>query len=90
MTYAEVVEGIRATIASYTQALDDGRTDDVGRYANHDVDDTTYGLLRPLPPTLDQPRQPPGDEPAHNARTPRDCQTFLHACQLRTKAAPIP
>jgi ketosteroid isomerase-like protein len=29
MTYAEVVEGIRATVAAYTQALDDGRTDDV-------------------------------------------------------------
>ena len=28
-TFAEVVEGIRATIAAYTQALDDGRTDDV-------------------------------------------------------------
>ncbi len=28
-TYAEVVEGIRATLAAYTQALDDGRTDDV-------------------------------------------------------------
>ena len=28
-THAEVVEGIRATIAVYTQALDDGRTDDV-------------------------------------------------------------
>ncbi len=28
-TYAEVVEGVRATIAAYTQALDDGRTDDV-------------------------------------------------------------
>ena len=27
--YADVVEGIRATIAAYTQALDDGRTDDV-------------------------------------------------------------
>jgi SnoaL-like domain len=27
-TYAEVVEGVRATIAVYTQALDDGRTDD--------------------------------------------------------------
>ena len=27
--YAEVVEGVRATIAAYTQALDDGRTDDV-------------------------------------------------------------
>ena len=29
MKYAGVVEGIRATIAAYTQALDDGRTDDV-------------------------------------------------------------
>jgi hypothetical protein len=28
-SYAEVVEGVRATIATYTQALDDGRTDDV-------------------------------------------------------------
>ena len=28
-TYAEVAEGVRATIAGYTQALDDGRTDDV-------------------------------------------------------------
>ena len=27
--YADVVEGVRATIAAYTQALDDGRTDDV-------------------------------------------------------------
>ncbi len=29
LTYAEAVEGIRATIARYTHALDDGRTDDV-------------------------------------------------------------
>jgi hypothetical protein len=28
-TYADVAEGVRATIATYTQALDDGRTDDV-------------------------------------------------------------
>ena len=28
-TFGEVAEGIRATIAAYTQALDDGRTDDV-------------------------------------------------------------
>ena len=28
-TYAEAVEGIRATIAAYTHALDDGRTEDV-------------------------------------------------------------
>jgi hypothetical protein len=29
LTYAHVAEGVRATIAAYTQALDDGRTDDV-------------------------------------------------------------
>ncbi len=28
-TFAEVAEGVRATIAAYTHALDDGRTDDV-------------------------------------------------------------
>ena len=28
-SYAEAVEGIRATIVAYAQALDDGRTDDV-------------------------------------------------------------
>ena len=29
LTYADVVEGVRATIAAYAQALDDGRTDDI-------------------------------------------------------------
>jgi len=29
VTYAEVAEGVRNTIAAYTQALDDGRVDDV-------------------------------------------------------------
>ena len=29
MTFAEVAEGVRAALAAYTQALDDGRTDDV-------------------------------------------------------------
>jgi hypothetical protein len=29
LTYAEVVEGVRATLAAYTHALDDGRTEDV-------------------------------------------------------------
>jgi hypothetical protein len=28
-TYAETAEGVRAAIGTYTQALDDGRTDDV-------------------------------------------------------------
>lgn len=29
LRFADVTEGVRATIAAYTQALDDGRTDDV-------------------------------------------------------------
>jgi hypothetical protein len=29
LTFADVAEGVRATIAAYTLALDDGRTDDV-------------------------------------------------------------
>ena len=29
MSFAEVAEAVRATIAAYTQALDDGRTDEV-------------------------------------------------------------
>lgn len=29
LSYADVVEGVRAVIAEYTQALDDGRADDV-------------------------------------------------------------
>ena len=29
LSYADVAEGVRATIAAYAQALDDGRTDDV-------------------------------------------------------------
>ena len=29
MSYADVAEGIRATLAAYAHALDDGRTDDV-------------------------------------------------------------
>jgi hypothetical protein len=28
-TFADVVEGVRATLAAYTHALDDGRTDDI-------------------------------------------------------------
>jgi hypothetical protein len=29
MTFADVAEGVRATIAAYAQALDDGRTEDI-------------------------------------------------------------
>src|SRR3954453_4803363 len=30
MTYAEIAEGVKRTIAAYTQALDDGRPEEVG------------------------------------------------------------
>ena len=32
LSQADVAEGVRATIAAYTQALDDGLTDDVDRH----------------------------------------------------------
>ena len=65
MTYAEAVEGIRAAIAAYTQALDDGRTDDVvatfcpdgvvdmpgmGTYAGHDALRVAYEGWKPRRP----------------------------------------
>jgi len=65
LTFADVAEGVRATIAAYTQALDDGRTDDVvatfcpdgvcdipgmGTHAGHDALREAY--------TRWQPRQP--------------------------------
>ena len=65
MTYAEVVEGIRATIAAYTQALDDGRTDDVvatfcadgvveipglGTHVGHDALRAAYAGIEPRRP----------------------------------------
>ena len=64
-TYADVVEGVRATIAAYTHALDDGRTDDVvatfcpdgsvelvgtGRFEGHDSLHETYTGWRPRRP----------------------------------------
>ena len=63
--YAEVVEGIRATIAAYAQALDDGRTDDVvatfcpdgvseiagmGTYEGHDALREAYAGWKPRRP----------------------------------------
>jgi hypothetical protein len=60
--YAEVVEGVRAAIATYTQALDDGRTDDVvatfctdgvcdipglGTYEGHDALREAYARVKP-------------------------------------------
>ena len=64
-TYAEVVEGIRATIAAYTHALDDGRVDDVvatyspdgvfdmpevGTFEGHDALRAAYEGWRPRKP----------------------------------------
>jgi SnoaL-like domain len=64
-TYAEVIEGVRATIAAYAQALDDGRTDDVvatfcpdgvcdipgmGTHAGHDALRDAYCKWKPRRP----------------------------------------
>ena len=64
-TYADVVEGIRATIAAYTHALDDGRTDDVvatfctdgvvdipgmGTHVGHDALRAAYTKWKPRRP----------------------------------------
>ena len=64
-TFAEVAEGVRATIAAYTQALDDGRTDDVvatfcadgvteipglGTHEGHDALRQAYGGWKPQRP----------------------------------------
>ena len=65
MTFADVAEGVRATIARYTQALDDGRTDDVvatycpdgafelpgrGTYEGHDALREAYTKWEPKIP----------------------------------------
>jgi hypothetical protein len=64
-TYAEVAEGVRAVIAAYTQALDDGRTADVvatfcpdgsvdipglGAYEGHDALHDGYATWQPKRP----------------------------------------
>jgi hypothetical protein len=64
-TYAEIVEGVRATIAAYTHALDDGRTDDVvatfcpdgvcdipgmGTHVGHDALRDAYARWKPRRP----------------------------------------
>jgi hypothetical protein len=64
-SYAEVVEGIRATIAAYTHALDDGRTDDIvatfcpdgvveipgmGTHVGHDALRVAYDKWKPRRP----------------------------------------
>ncbi len=65
MTYADVVERIRAALAAYTQALDDGRTDDVvatfcedgavdlpgmGTHVGHDALRAAYTKWKPRQP----------------------------------------
>jgi hypothetical protein len=64
-TYTEVVEGVRRAVAAYTQALDDGRTDDVvatfcadggcdipglGRHDGHDALRAAYARWHPPVP----------------------------------------
>jgi hypothetical protein len=64
-TYADVVEGVRATIAAYTQAMDDGRTDDIvatfcpdgvvdmpgmGTHEGHDALRVAYDRWKPKRP----------------------------------------
>src|SRR5450755_455206 len=64
-TFADVVEGVRAAIAAYTQALDDGRTDDVvatfcpdgvceipgmGTHVGHDALRVAYSGWKPRRP----------------------------------------
>ncbi len=61
-TFSDVAEGVRATIAAYTQALDDGRTDDVvatfcpdgvcdipgmGTHTGHDALRAAYSAWKP-------------------------------------------
>jgi ketosteroid isomerase-like protein len=65
LTYADVVEGVRAALAEYTHALDDGRTDDVvatfcpdggcdipglGTYEGHDALRAAYARWTPRRP----------------------------------------
>jgi SnoaL-like domain len=64
-TYTDVVEGVRAAIARYTQALDDGRTDDIvatfcvdgsceipgmGTHVGHDALRAAYAKWKPRRP----------------------------------------
>jgi hypothetical protein len=64
-TYAEVVEGVRATMAAYAHALDDGRVDDIvdtfcpdggcdipglGAHQGHDDLRATYAKVKPQRP----------------------------------------
>jgi SnoaL-like domain len=64
-SYAEVVEGVRAALSAYTQALDDGRTDDVvatfspdggcdipglGTHRGHEALRAAYGRVVPRRP----------------------------------------
>jgi len=65
MSYAEVVEGIRAAMAAYAQALDDGRTEDIvasfcadgvveipglGAHQGHDAIREAFSGLKPRLP----------------------------------------
>jgi hypothetical protein len=64
-TFADVAEGVKAAIAAYTQAMDDGRTDDVvatfcpdgsadipglGSHQGHDALRAAYDAVKPKAP----------------------------------------
>lgn len=65
LSYADVAEGVRATLAAYAQALDDGRTDDIvatfcedgvcdipgmGTHAGHDALRQAFTKWKPRQP----------------------------------------
>ena len=81
-TFAEVAEGVRATIAAYTQALDDGRTDDVvatfcpdgvceipglGTHQGHDALRRAYSPVG----AAAAPAPPRAQHPGHRVGRPR-------------------
>ena len=70
-TFAEVAEGVRATIATYTHALDDGRTDDVVATL------LPRRRLRRCPARhLRGPRRPPRDLRGMGATTARSATSW--------------
>ena len=93
-TYAEVVEGIRATIAAYTQALDDGRTDDVvatfcpdgvceipgmGTHEGHDALRTAYAGWKPRGPSVTSSSTP--SSPTGTTTRPTRSATWSSSCR---------
>jgi hypothetical protein len=67
VTSADVAEGVRAAIATYTQALDDGRTDDVVATFCPDGSCEMPGLGSSRARTLCATRMQGGSRPGPNA-----------------------